>query len=430
MTVDFGLTEAYNSVIFAFIFFGLRTWMLHMFRLVYYISLVCQDLFNNEYMVFMVICYQFQKYLDMDMISKLPPNIIETILCLLPIQEAARTSIISREWRYHWIKIPKLVFIEDTFQVSTDGAELPVMGQTFDQPSQKKDTIKKHKFFDVIYQVLFMHEAPIHEFTLSMATNASCVEIDHIMLHLSRKNTVKKLKLEFISGYKLPLSIFSFHRLTDLHLTGCDLDYEPMFKGFNNLASLYIQEVMTSRKTLLHLLSSCPLLNSVSLNIDNSALQDSDDGSTVINLFDCLRVIENLSIGFGIVECFAQDGIPQELPIALKLKLEILDDSWVEIFERRDSFRLEDDSDIWLEHLNELEIINMIYRNAELDFVKLILTKSPVLKKLRIFLYNEVAKDEALHISGILEQSPHASADAEVIVEIIEGSCPSSRSVM
>ncbi|KAI3822966.1 hypothetical protein L1987_10569 [Smallanthus sonchifolius] len=220
---------------------------------------------------------------------------------------------------------------------------------------------------------------------------------------------------------------------------------------------------MTSRKTLLHLLSSCPLLKSVSLNIDNSALQDSDDDSTVINLFDCLPVIENLSFGFGIIECFAHDGIPQELLIALvhlkylcikdicfihnyglpilvlliksspnleKLKLEILDDSWVEISERRDSFRLEDDSDIWLEHLNELEIINMIYRNAELDFVKLILAKSPVLKKLRIFLYNEVAKDEALHVSGILKQSPHASADAEVIVEIIEGSCPSSRSVM
>ncbi|KAK9048523.1 hypothetical protein SSX86_032514 [Deinandra increscens subsp. villosa] len=371
----------------------------------------------------------------MDMISKLPPNIIETVLCFLPIQEAARTSILSREWRYHWIKIPKLVFIEDTFQVSTGSAEPPFTSQTIDQ------LIKRRKLFNAIYQVLFMHRDPIHEFTLSMVTNATCFEFDRIMLHLSQRNTVKKLKLEFISGYKLPSSIFSFHRLTDLHLTGCDLDNEPTFNGFGNLASLYFQEVMVCRKTLLHLLSSCPLLKSVYLNIDNSALQDGD-GSTVINLFQCLPVIENLSIGFGIIECFAQDEIPQALPIALvhlkylcikdicfihncglpililliksspnleKLKLEILDDSWVDISERRDSSTVEDDSDIWLEHLNELEIVNMIYRNFELDFVKLILAKSPVLKKVRIFLYNEVAKDEALHISGILKQSPHAS---------------------
>ncbi|KAL8245591.1 hypothetical protein R6Q59_011849 [Mikania micrantha] len=390
----------------------------------------------------------------MDLFKKLPQNIVETILCFLPIQEAARTSILSKEWRYHWIKIPKIVFIEDAFQLVIYGVEL--------QPSQKKDVIRRHKLLTAIHQVLFMHEAPIHEFTLSMVTNISCFEIDSIMLQLSRKNTLKKLKLELISGSKLSLSNFTFHQLTDLHLTGCDLDHKPMFNGFGNLASLCIQETMVSRKTLLHILSNCPLLTRVSLNIDNSALQDSGN-FTVINLFQCLPVIENLSIGFGVIECFAQDGIPQELPIALinlkylcikdicfihnyglsilllliksspnlqKLKLEILDDSWVEISERRDSFTLEDDSNIWLEHLNDFEIINMIYRNFELDFVKIILAKSPVLKKVRIFLCNEVARDEALHISEILRLSPHASLVVEVIVEIIKGSCPSSRSVM
>ncbi|KAI7726256.1 hypothetical protein M8C21_008600, partial [Ambrosia artemisiifolia] len=394
---------------------------------------------------------------------KLPPNIIETILCFLPIQEAARTSVLSREWRYHWMKIPKLVFIEDAFQVSTDDdGELSDMGQPYDHPSQRNEMIKRGKLFDAIYQVLSMHEDPIHEFTLSMVTDGSSVEIDRVIFLLSQKNTVRKLKLEFISGYKLSLNIFSSHRLIDLHLIGCDLDHEPMFNGFGDLVSLYLQEVMVSRKALLHLLSNCPLLRSVSLHIDHLAFEDGD-GSTVINLFECLTMVENLSIGFGIIECFAHGGFPQELPIALvhlkylcikdicfihnyglpalvlliksspnleKLKLEILDDSWVEISERRDSFTLEDDLDIWLEHLKELEIVNMIYRNAELDFVKVILAKSPMLKKVKIFLYNEVAKDEALHISGILEQSPHASPVVDFIVEIIGSSCTSSRSVM
>ncbi|KAM0058871.1 putative F-box-like domain superfamily protein [Helianthus debilis subsp. tardiflorus] len=43
-----------------------------------------------------------------DLITTLPQAIIETILCLLPIEEAARTSILSRAWRYKWTTIPKL----------------------------------------------------------------------------------------------------------------------------------------------------------------------------------------------------------------------------------------------------------------------------------------------------------------------------------
>ncbi|MFS8005987.1 putative F-box domain, leucine-rich repeat domain superfamily, F-box-like domain superfamily [Helianthus anomalus] len=398
----------------------------------------------------------------MDMISKLPSNIIETILCFLPIQEAARTSILSTEWRYHWTKIPKLVFIEEAFQVSTDDdGELSDMGQPYVHPTQRNEMIKRRKLFDAIHQVLSKHEDPIHEFTLSMVTDGSS-EIDRILFLLSQKNTVRKLTLEFISVYKLYSTLFFFDRLIDIHLTGCDLDYEPMFDGFRDLASLYLQEVMTSRKALLHILSTCPLLKSVYLDMDHLDFDESDD-STVVNLVECLPMVENLSIGFGIIECFTHDGIPQELPIALvhlkylcikdicfihnyglpalvlliksspnleKLKLEILDDSWVEISERRDSFTLKEDLAIWLEHLKELEIVNMIYRNAELDFVKVILAKSPMLKKVKIFLYNEVAKDEALHISGILKQSPHASSVVEFFVEIIGGSGSRSRSVM
>lgn len=394
----------------------------------------------------------------MDMISKLPPSIIETILCLLPIKEAVRTSILSREWRYHWIKIPKLVFIEDNFQVSTDRA---VIGQMFDVPIQRSWMTKRGRLFSAIHQVLSMHEGPIHEFTLSMETDDSCVEIDQIIFRLSRKTTVKKLKLDFVGSYKLSLSLFSLFQLTDLYLTGCDLDHQPTFSGFGSLKSLFLQEVITSKKMLLHLLSVCPLLKT--LDIKSSSIQDSDN-SSIIDLFKCLHMIENLSICFGIIECFAQDGVPHELPIALcglkhlciddicfihkdglpilvlliksslnleKLKLEILDDAWVEISERRDLSTLEDYSGVWLEHLNELEIVNMMYRKIELDFVKLVLAKSPVLKKVRILLYNEVAKDEELQISEILLCSPHTSPVVEIVVEIIGGSCTSSsRSVM
>ncbi|KAK9052111.1 hypothetical protein SSX86_028739 [Deinandra increscens subsp. villosa] len=55
------------------------------------------------------------KRLPSDIITTLPQTVIETILCLLPVEEAARTSILSREWRYKWTKIPKLEFSMSTF---------------------------------------------------------------------------------------------------------------------------------------------------------------------------------------------------------------------------------------------------------------------------------------------------------------------------
>ncbi|GJY47122.1 F-box/FBD/LRR-repeat protein-like protein [Tanacetum coccineum] len=53
------------------------------------------------------------KCLSLDTISNLPLPIIENILCSLPIKEAVRTSILSRNWRYNWTGIPKLVFDEE-----------------------------------------------------------------------------------------------------------------------------------------------------------------------------------------------------------------------------------------------------------------------------------------------------------------------------
>ena len=72
----------------------------------------------------------------------------------------------------------------------------------------------------------------------------------------------------------------------------------------------------------------------------------------------------------------------------------------------------------------------MIYREIELDFVKLVLAKSPVLKKVRLFLHEEVSKDEQMQISETLLDSPRASLEVQIIVEIIEGSHTGSRSVM
>ncbi|MFS7909571.1 putative leucine-rich repeat domain superfamily, F-box-like domain superfamily [Helianthus anomalus] len=190
----------------------------------------------------------------LDRLTTLPQTIIEIILCLLPIEEAARTSILSREWRYKWTTIPKLEFDESTVETSN-----------------KEITVKelRCKLFGAIHQVLLLRQAPILDFTLRISADDihTYFEIDQIILHLSRNHTVMKLRLEFWGeiSYRLPLSFFSLRQLTDLYLENCDIDHEPTFNGFGNLTSLSLRRLTISRKSLRHLLSNCPSLKSFSL---------------------------------------------------------------------------------------------------------------------------------------------------------------------
>ncbi|KAI7749546.1 hypothetical protein M8C21_021913, partial [Ambrosia artemisiifolia] len=294
----------------------------------------------------------------MDRISKLPVGVIETILCLLPIHEAARTSILSREWRYRWITIPKLVFNEDMFEVSDYVSEPSVLEQTFDKPSHRKVMTTRCKLFYAIYQVLFMHEGPIHEFTLSMEVDRSCVEIDHIIRHLSKKNTVKILKLELKWVYKLPLSLFSLHKLTGLYLSGCVLDHQPSSNVFRSLTTLYLDNIRTCKKELLCLVSSCPSLKRLTILSDAGTINDGGD-YTIADLIKCVPLIEYLSLMFFIFLINVDEEFDESV---------------------MGPFIPEECSDILLERLNDLEILHFCNEENELAFVKLILAKSPVLK--------------------------------------------------
>ncbi|PON47694.1 F-box domain containing protein [Trema orientale] len=58
--------------------------------------------------------------LDQDLISDLPQSIIESILTRLPIRDAVRTSILSSKWRYKWASITRLVFDEKCVTLCND----------------------------------------------------------------------------------------------------------------------------------------------------------------------------------------------------------------------------------------------------------------------------------------------------------------------
>ncbi|GJZ88968.1 F-box/FBD/LRR-repeat protein-like protein [Tanacetum coccineum] len=294
---------------------------------------------------------------------------------------------------------------------------------------------RKSKLIYAICQVLLIHDGPINEFTLSFCLSRKHVKIDPILTYLSRKTRVKKLKFNF--GWPLhyvPLSHYSFGHLTDLYLIRCGFHLPPTFNGFGSLTSLYLQEVNFSTVTLQHLLSNCPLLKT--LDIRNPCISGSIGGPTISEIFECLPVIETFSISFELIRVFrdiAIHKVPRELSTTLihlkylridgvyffsktelsvlalliksspnleKLKARVWDHSNLEMSKRRDYFRVEDYSDIMLERLNELEITSFINAKNQLDFVRLILARSPVLKKVRIFPYSIICKKEKSKIKS------------------------------
>ncbi|XP_071696079.1 F-box/FBD/LRR-repeat protein At1g13570-like [Rutidosis leptorrhynchoides] len=364
--------------------------------------------------------------LRVDRLSTLPPNIIEKILCLVPIREAGRTCILSKIWRYTWTKIPKLVFDEDTFQVSDED-----------------------KFFYVIYQILLLHQGPILEFSLCISEpvdeDDTCVEVDPILRYLSRMNTVKKLRLGNLG--RIPSYIFSLQQLTDLYLHQCCIQKQVTFNGFSSITTLTIDDTKVSKKTLVHLLSKCPLLQTFSLLRGHDQIHCVDD-SGLVKLFECLPVIENLTFDLWCIKCVGEHKHPRELATSLyhlkymclygvqfggnfhygmpflalllraspnleKIKLSTFTYT---MGEETDSYVDEelDYSDIELKNLSELEIEEICYRKPELELVKFMLMKSPLLKTLKIIPNQLIREDEELEMLNIFRSCPRASPMVEI----------------
>ncbi|XP_071695467.1 F-box/FBD/LRR-repeat protein At1g13570-like [Rutidosis leptorrhynchoides] len=389
--------------------------------------------------------------LTTDRISSLPDNIIETILSLVPIRDAIRTSILSKKWRYNWNEILKLVFNEkDMFDKDHD--EDSESEDEEDYESEEEEVSESEEGEDSEREErMLMRKYNKHD------------EIDKILTYLSRKNTIKKLALQMtgdrhcykIFPYKLPSSVFAFRLLTDLYLQQCDLYHLPRASRFSCLTSLFLKDVEINAEMVLHIVSKCPLLKSFSLV--QSFLNVTFTLAFLYKLFGCLPVIEHLNVAIRphsfSKSNFALPGLPTPmvylkyarlhgscfvgeygLSFAVnfirssvnleKLKLQGYRNYYEEISEI-DTFILEENSDIRLEHMKELEI-NVEDRHipddiSEIDtlkFVKLILAISPVLKIVRIT-FHHIWLDEDLNILKDLSSAPRASQMAEFVVEHI-----------
>lgn len=181
--------------------------------------------------------------INKDRLSELPRNLIDSILQRLTTRDAARTSILSKNWRYMWSTHPQLVldcqFFEGTKRNIQESAS---------------------EFVRTVTNILVVHNGTIQKFNLYIPFSQS-PDMDLWILLLSR-NGIKELTLDNVyrQPYKLPSYIFSCAELTFLWISNCIILSPPLaFCGFRNLNTLFLNRVSVS-SSVATLISSLPVL--------------------------------------------------------------------------------------------------------------------------------------------------------------------------
>ncbi|CAM8907166.1 unnamed protein product [Rhodiola kirilowii] len=188
-----------------------------------------------------------------DRISDLPSNIIECILYRLPISDAVATSILSKEWRHKWTKIPNLVFDNEFYDGirSRSKIRMPI------------------EYSNIIGKILLLHAGPIHKFVLRTPLFRDDFHVDLVSwMHFISRKDVKELTIQDrYAEIKLPSYIFNCSELQSLKIHVCGLDLHPPqdFGGFCNLRRLYLIGLLNGTQ-ISDLVSKCPLLERLKIH--------------------------------------------------------------------------------------------------------------------------------------------------------------------
>ncbi|CAA2958252.1 F-box/FBD/LRR-repeat protein At1g13570-like [Olea europaea var. sylvestris] len=404
---------------------------------------------------------------EADLISNLPCSIIENILGCLPLRDAVRTSILSREWRYKWITCPELVF--DFW---------------FDQMF-----LGNHKLEMIIYQILRLHQGPLLKFALQVPDFRSCPDVDQWIDHLPNNN-IQDFTLHISRGdkYVLPSRLFAFQQLRNLKLYKCAFNPPPGFKGFSKLVNLDLQNVELDPVTFAKFVALCPNLESLRLmdctgfeclEINASKLKflefhgvfksvsfkncsslaevklsfSSMDFKTgnrfsfdLIKSLSCLPALEELHLQAYVLEDLTEFGAPKKLPMALKtLKTLHLSDMYFEKIEEiscaiclirsspnlqklkitaftfdvveavAEFLRAQKISDGSMTQLKTVDMQLFSGIESEMEFVKYLLASATALEEMAISPHAGSVSDGGESILNELKQFPRASPKAEII---------------
>ncbi|KAK1355628.1 FBD domain-containing protein [Heracleum sosnowskyi] len=410
-----------------------------------------------------------------DRISVLPRDLLETILCFLPIRDAVRTSILSRSWRLCWTTIPNLVFDGDN-----------ILDENLYNFSECHGSeLKTVKFVGVINKVLLLHNGSILSFSLSFPSYG----VDEIIhdyidqwIPLFSRKGIKELTLEGSFRGEVKEHNLSFLDLTHLRLAYQWLPYASAFRGMTCLRIIELIHIDTSDQNIL----DCPVLEKLTLifcegllpinfrapNLRclhqiyrNMTLEYSVAGlenltefsysllidpkvqtetSNVVKVFGSSYKLEKISIALSFIKYLAAGGSPNRfskpLPYLKTLSISNINLSCLsevsclfclirsapnlcKLHISAGHFALKENlRDNWEEDFEDctvdhLEIVTLCFykgHKAEVELVKFLLAHSPLLKTMFIHRDSLIGYDVACQLLEEMLEFPRASSRAQI----------------
>ncbi|KAL5731068.1 hypothetical protein ACHQM5_003829 [Ranunculus cassubicifolius] len=181
---------------------------------------------------------------NLDRISFLHESVRQNIIYFLPMEDAIRTSVLSKNWRFVCSSLPNLKFSD--WRYRNKECKNPGLGD----------------FRDMVDQTLILHDqSDIHTFSISIVSASTPVSARNLnsWICFAVRHNVQHICLQPFHTIieKLPMCLFTRNTLTVLHIEKIHL-HLPTTIAFPLLKSLSFYRVKFVDKNLTNrLLSSC-----------------------------------------------------------------------------------------------------------------------------------------------------------------------------
>ncbi|KAL6281874.1 hypothetical protein ACE6H2_012810 [Prunus campanulata] len=207
-----------------------------------------------------------------DRISELPDEILFSIVSLLPLKEAAATSVLSKRWQYVWTSTTTLNF-DAKFEVHEN------LWRFFQMKPELKE-LETRRYVDWVNTVVEQHRSPaIERFRVCSSINSRFTSSTDKWIHYAMSKRVQILELVFRFDFVTPYpELYQFpHKLLGLKndstskLTHMHSDIPILHScgsnvGFKFLKVLHFQYVDVTGEVLEYFLSNCQVLERLTVN--------------------------------------------------------------------------------------------------------------------------------------------------------------------
>ncbi|KAF7120234.1 hypothetical protein RHSIM_Rhsim13G0173100 [Rhododendron simsii] len=197
---------------------------------------------------------RFETTTAVDRISEFPDSILVHILSLLDIEDAVRTQVLSKRWRFLWTFLPSLLFCYNAFD--DDGGE----GEDF-------RVARNTEFVTFVEKTLFSSNCKLKKFEVDWVYDPPFASnVDSWTRFIAGKGVEEfSLRLWHGTKYELPQLLFDNSWFKELRFSCCRVIPQGNVVWYS-LKKLSIGDVKLSNDVIERILAGSPVLETLELH--------------------------------------------------------------------------------------------------------------------------------------------------------------------